>query len=758
MTINNGLLKDYPIYTPNASYQPMVKSLQPKVIIAEEYNAHFYEGEELTRTFNVYNDSYEIAHVQVKYQLKNGANDLLVEGSDFFMHLPGEPRNMSIAFKLPAVKYLEKGCTFERFTLEVDLFHEAVLVDRLVKEYKIYPQQSQCSAAYAQKILYVGAKEDYTRLQEFIGGTLHEGEITSESLVGMDIVLLGRNYPYDMKEAQVLLQPYVAEGGFLIIMEQDKQSPGELVLSGRREHNPLIVDGDHPIFKGLSDEDFADWSLQNTHVPDCYRPIINAFEKPTSGDFHVLLECGDGDFGWGGLLWAAMLEYRIGRGRVLLQQLDLTAKVSEIPQVKLLLDNIFSYAAELSHERKVFKTGIYAGNDPSMYEFFDKVGVHYEAILDSISFSSCDMVIVNADSIDNTMELYLRDYVYQGGRLLILPMHSFHVKQVGMLLDKEITLIEKDIYQFKAIKHPLTTGISAYDTYHFENVTYTPANKTNSIVAEQAISMKGLEPLFKNIKAPWEDLYVKHFSGEPIKQATIQMAEDREYVELYYGGELKMGEGKIVFSQFKMDLNNVKLIRCYSRLLANMGAEIETNLLTYVKEEKDFGIGTFMALKYETHQDYLAEEAYFSDEQYVLNNLGEGVYGWMKRVEKKDGFITIEESAGKIYFLTLFVYSELNRNPLKRSDGELPDSSIVPDLLLSINCEAKIYINGKNVFDRKTTTQQEDYKIEDIVLDQGLNRLALVIFGGKEPIKFNACFINKYGGFINDLKYALTMD
>ena len=189
-----------------------------------------------------------------------------------------------------------------------------------------------------------------------------------------------------------------------------------------------------------------------------------------------------------------------------------------------------------------------------------------------------------------------------------------------------------------------------------------------------------------------------------------------------------------------------------------MGAEIKTNLFSYVKEEKDFGIGTFMALPYEKHNDFLAEQTYFSDAHYILNNLGEGVYGWMKRVEKKNGFISIEGSAGTTYFLTLFLQSDLNRNPLKRAAGELPDSSIVPDLLLTTNCAIRLFINGTIMFEKSEVTQLEDYKIEDIMLNKGLNRMALVCFGGTDDIMFNLCFINKYSDFVKDLKYQLTMD
>jgi hypothetical protein len=181
--------------------------------------------------------------------------------------------------------------------------------------------------------------------------------------------------------------------------------------------------------------------------------------------------------------------------------------------------------------------------------------------------------------------------------------------------------------------------------------------------------------------------------------------------------------------------------------------------LSYVKVERDYGIESLMALPFQVYQDYQKVEAYFGDPHYTLNNLGEGVYGWMKRVEKREGFIAIPESAGKTYFLTVFIESDINRDPTRRANNELPDSSIVPDLVVRGNASFKLFVNGHCYADCDNSQGDEvELKIADVVLERGINPMLIVCRGGEEDVKLNVCFRNKYGDYLEGLRYHLMLD
>jgi hypothetical protein len=226
-------------------------------------------------------------------------------------------------------------------------------------------------------------------------------------------------------------------------------------------------------------------------------------------------------------------------------------------------------------------------------------------------------------------------------------------------------------------------------------------------------------------------------------------------------------------------------------LLGNLGAAFERKFLSIEKTPQDLDIPNWMALEQADYVDQEAMLAYFSAEDFTLNNLGEGVYGWMMRlqktpaglektqtglektqagpqktqtgleknqagVQKSHGEVRIPGSAGKTWFLTVFVESAENHNPLKRAANELPDSSIVPDLYVKTNCVFSLYMNGKLLADEGAPA--EPVKIEDVLLDKGINRLLIVCRAGVDDIRLNAWFRSKYGDPVSGLRYLLTLD
>jgi hypothetical protein len=107
--------------------------------------------------------------------------------------------------------------------------------------------------------------------------------------------------------------------------------------------------------------------------------------------------------------------------------------------------------------------------------------------------------------------------------------------------------------------------------------------------------------------------------------------------------------------------------------------------------------------------------------------------------------------------MTTFIDSPTNHDPTLRPANELPDSSIVPDLYLTANCPVAVYVNG-HCFADFPAAPQGVVKIDDVVLRQGANRFLLLCRGGIADICLNTWFKSKFGEYLTDLKYHLTMD
>ncbi|WP_436756423.1 hypothetical protein, partial [Streptomyces sp. URMC 124] len=65
-----------------------------------------------------------------------------------------------------------------------------------------------------------------------------------------------------------------------------------------------------------------------------------------------------------------------------------------------------------------------------------------------------------------------------------------------------------------------------------------------------------------------------------------------------------------------------------------------------------------MALPCPPYADYEAMKAYYTDPEFSLNNLGEGLYGWMQKKERRraDGALLIREAGLDPWFLSCFVW------------------------------------------------------------------------------------------------------
>ena len=754
LTIDNRLMAGAPLFLPNPSWHHLQEAFKPVTVIQNEYDDAFFGGTELVRSFSIYNDTQKPAQARLVYQLKTVDGDCLKEGEKAFTHQPGERREWQLTFQIPEFR--------ERMTLtlHVELFHGDRLVHQLEQVYRVYPQALKTMVINtSKKAGYLGSKEAYAVISRWLPRLVRFEEPRAADLTPLDILIIGPDYSGHVGAIQPRLKEFVERGGFLLVLEQSQFSLGDTVLSGRGFSLAHINDAEHPVFAGLSDEDLRFWHPANINAPDTLGLVANAFHKPAEGDFIILLECGEGDFGWGGLLWTPLVEYSMGRGRAVFNQVVLIWNWERVPPACLLLRNLLSYACQFPP--KAGRTGVLMAEEGSPAEaFLERIGVDFTR---NVAPAPGELVIVDPGALDERMAAELHAFAGEGGEVLVLPAEPFHQVAITRLVGRQVRIDEQEVYQLRGVADELTRGISPHDLYHIERVTYTPENAHNRLAARYCIRFdatgprKDNETLFESVHNPWVEFFVNGRDAEFQKIPVATMVQKAEFQPSVYGARQAVGRGAVIFSQVLLNPENEKVRRVYTRLLGNLSINIRTALFDHLKGDQDYGIEAFMALSYGPGQDYNAMLAYFTDPHYVLNNLGEGVYGWMKRQEKTAGAITIPGSAGKTTFLTVFIESETNRDPSQRATGELPDSSIVPDLFLQVNCPFQLYVNGICCAD-EVDTPKETVKIGDVLLNKGINRLAAVCKGGAEDIRVNAWLKDKHGGVVPGLKYRLTLD
>lgn len=694
---------------PNPAYEPVARACAPVTIVADELNSVFFCGS-IERSFSIFNDTERFVSARLDWLLK-GEQGVIDRGQDGFTHEPGKIHNFSLKLTLPV----------GHSTLSFQLYHEGRMACTREFAYRAYPSPEALAIPKDVRVAIVGGKDDHDRIRILVPSATRIETLQSESLHGVDILVLGEGLRFRAEEIAPTLDAFVRGGGSLLVLEQDQLAFGELTLSGRKFYAAHPNPVDHPVFDGLGPGGFHFWSADNPHSDHWQGLVNNAFIKPVDGDVEILLECAEGSFGWGGLLWSPLLAYQLGKGRAVFCQVAIGKYFDTAPQASLLLGNLLHWLAMPAEPR----TG----------------------------------TVIRVDRLDGDAVTRAR----AGELVLLPPLEPSDLLALQTLLGDATQIIESDTYQLALVDEAEGAnpfhGISAHDLFHMERVTYTPHTYHNRIIAKYALEIPGAQPLLQDVHNPWRDFFINGMDGEWIKMAIATMNHDSAggFPSRTYAARLPVGKGALIFCQILPEMENVKVRRIYNRLLSNLGADVDGDLFTHIFPARERGIPAFMGLARKPHQDEAAMRAYFASPDYTLNNLGEGVFGWMLRLEQREGRITIPHSAGQVWFLSVFIDSEINRDPSRRNSGELPDSSLVPDLWITTNCPVTVYLNGKLLAEFERTASGEK-NLGDALLRQGINRLVFIFQGGTEDIGFRAWLTTKLGEQVRDIRTRLTLD
>ncbi|MCP4165704.1 MAG: hypothetical protein GY759_07400, partial [Chloroflexi bacterium] len=491
LTINNGFV-DEPPFRPNPSWDPVRQAFKPVTIFADEYNSAFFGEIDLRRTFSMYNDTEKPVEAKMLYRLATEDGMILSVGEESFSQAPGERVSRQVVFALPAVAEMQ------RLNLQLYLYHDAILVHSLTQVFRVYPQAIKTASLdnRGKRIAYVGDSETYNILAGFLPDVTWLNEPESEPLEGVDVLVVGRHFDGSFADWQARLEVFVSKGGCLLLLEQGGYVPGEVSLSGKKFYSAYMTDPEHKLFSGLSNEDLCFWGPDNIHDSDRSFLIQNAFHKPVQGDLNILLECGEGDFGYGGMLWAAILEYKIGRGLALLNQVDLCANFKSVPQAALLLRNLLTCCIEYERQ-STSKVGLLTPSESGDEKFFQGIGLRYELVVGS--FADYSLIILNTDALDKRTAAELYKYVAKGGRALVLAAEPQHKGLLQAVVGEDIAITGAELYQVVPNQHPLMKGISPHDLFHIERASYAQLTQENTVVCENAIEIRGGEWLWKNV-------------------------------------------------------------------------------------------------------------------------------------------------------------------------------------------------------------------------------------------------------------------
>ncbi len=255
------------------------------------------------------------------------------------------------------------------------------------------------------------------------------------------VLVVGRNALSGGHDIPGSLERFVAEGGRAVVFGQDpdwlREKAGLRVARHvSRRFFPVPFQVEHPVLRGLSQDDFRDWRGSGTLVPPTRNTALDkdfsdmksvsegrrygwhwgnrgsvssaAVEKPHLSGWRPILE---GEFD---LAYSPLMELHYGSGLALWCSLDVEGRSSDEPVAEVVTRRLLHYARTAKNEPRMEEAVYYGGADGA--ELLDLLGLDYE----EVGYVPVGKVLLVMGPEAEADDGVLTSFLYEGGRVLQL--------------------------------------------------------------------------------------------------------------------------------------------------------------------------------------------------------------------------------------------------------------------------------------------------------------------------------------------------
>lgn len=741
MTIGNGILEKYgyPRYKPNPAYPLIAEAMRPVTAILREYDQAFYGGRAFIRTFDIYHDVQSRESLRLEVECVQEKRSVCRTAFCLDMDPAGhEVRTVEV---LPC---LCGGDEPETMILSWRLFAGEKMVEKKEKSYKIFPAFRGADKRMSTAFLYVGINGSEYRLLERQFGNVTLW-VEQEQMPDGALIIIGSHQTDRFEWLEERMDGWIRDGHPILCLAQHAFAYGDLELERRMYLGAYEGCRSHPLLTGVDRNAFFYWNGEISEagpVPD----FLWAYRKAEAGNIRYPLECGCGDFGDGGDLWSALVEYRFDESSMLLCQLELEQYYEKVPYAAQLLERMADYLLMRQEEirqkeRKVLYVGCEEGSSlpglldetKAAWKMLFKDGIQTEKLPER----GC--LLADAAWIKGR-ETWLSQWAAGGGHLLIQGVMPGMEESIALLAGAEIEILPETVWQFETLGGDFLRDISIADCYGMDLVHMCPRKVENRKLCEYTVqSGEGSMLARRTAKTVWEDTFVKKHSAEYCRRSLVEINRRKEETRGGCAWQFDLGRGRILISQIAADGGYGKSVRLYTGILDRehisfAKKSFRTEAAFRAREEMRQAVNEWMVLPCEPWQDLEAMRRYYTDPEYSLNNLGEGLYGWMKKAEKSrsaGGWVFVDQWIGCPLFMTCFVCTEVKTEVR---------------LCLNASRSARVYCNGEPAGDT-------------VWLKPGSNVFCVEAEPGKEPFRMRLRLTDGGGhALAGRLWYRLTVD
>lgn len=434
----------------------------PRAVFVRQWDWTFASGQNVTRTFGVFNDTQYADTITFTRRLTIDGKEVYRKTSRHEVR-PGAPEKFDETIPMPQVTARREG--------------ELLLV-LSVKGREVFRDVKAVSILPPVKIAGIGQVAVYDpkdKLKAFLdgAGSAYTRVSSLESLPQAKVLIVGPDALNEAESTSTALAVFASSGRVAIVLDQAnvlkyQALPAEMEPAERMRRNDFgmevpaadgktafIEDSSHPALKGLLDKDFFTW-------PGDHWVYRNAYVKPVRGG-KSLIQVGPR------LVNSALVEVPVGKGVMYLCQLTLGAKLDQSVVAQTLLANLVAYGCSYKQETANVCAVI---DDEQLGKAMDAIGVQYDRaadVLSAIADSDKRIAVVSATpanlkTLATSMDR-LHAFWARGGTVLFHGLTPEGLSDYNRIVgfDHVIRKFKRERVTFPAVRNPLTSGLTTGD-------------------------------------------------------------------------------------------------------------------------------------------------------------------------------------------------------------------------------------------------------------------------------------------------------
>jgi beta-galactosidase len=312
-------------------------SWSPVAVFCKQWNRTWGSQSKIDRTLKVFNSTSNPYPIDVTWQFEVAGKK--IAGAEKKFNIPcGEAEEFDVSFNAPKVSKRTDG----KFILVANRDGNEVFRDEI--PIVLLAPMSMAKPKISKKALAVfdpnGNVKKYLTNRGVKFTSITDYDSISKTV---EVIVVGSDGVAADRSCDNIWLKLAADGKKIIILDQKyplsyAALPGDLKPTEYTGRFGFSEDLSHPIFDGLTQDDFFTWG--NDHI--VYR---NAYKKGTKGG-RSLFQCDDG------LKYTALFESQMNDGLLIISQLDMKDKIIDEAVAQKVFNNMLNYAVAYKPVRK----------------------------------------------------------------------------------------------------------------------------------------------------------------------------------------------------------------------------------------------------------------------------------------------------------------------------------------------------------------------------------------------------------------------